>query len=262
MIYTCYDMVRDCREDRAEGWRFLVTNYAPIIRKFVDHYGPPPAPSVESILTSLKHPESSLFASLEPTPERWFLGEVRQRILAGLDFPSPEIDLDLETVATALAPLTVTEKLAAWTEGMGYTSEQAGAMLRMAPATVAKIRDRASDLIRGQVDTWRRTLLQENGPQLGRAAAAVTTPDCLGVKVFLDVLDGRMPWSGREQMERHVTVCFHCVDHFCRMAEVIELLRGVRPLSEEEAAPYYRVLGIEPKEKRGWRRLLRTKSHS
>jgi hypothetical protein len=129
-------------------------------------------------------------------------------------------------------------------------------MLRMAPATVAKIRERAAELLRGKTDTWRRSLLRENGRRLGRAAADARGPECLGAKTFLDVLDGRASWSGREQMERHVTGCFHCIDHFCRMAEVIELLRGVRPLAEEEAAKYARLLGVEWARKKGWRRLI------
>jgi hypothetical protein len=50
-----------------------------------------------------------------------------------------------------------------------------------------------------------------------------------------------------------VTACFHCVDHFCRMAEVIELLRGVKPLGDDEAARWAKVLGVEAaKKKRGW----------
>jgi hypothetical protein len=211
---------------------------------------------VERILTTLKRPESSLFSAMEAAPERWFLAELRQRALAELEFPAPEIDLDLETAATALAPLTVVEKQAAWTEGMGYTPQEAGPMLRMAPATVTKIRDRAAELLRANVDSWNRSLLAGNGPQLGRAAAAAATKDCVPVKTFLDVLDGRATWAGREEMERHVSGCMHCVDHFCRMAEVIELLRHVRPLSEEEAAPFYKLLGIEAKARKGWRRLL------
>lgn len=256
MIYTSYDMIRDCRADLSEGWRYLVTNYVPVIRKLLAHYAPASPAPLEPILSGLKRPGSSLFESIEPAPERWFLAELRQMLLAGVEFPRPAIELDLETAAAALAPLTVVEKQAAWTEGMGYDPKEAGAMLRMAPATVAKIRDRASELLRGQVDTWRRGLLAENGPGLGRAAAAAGTKDCLPAKTFLDILDGRTSWAGREEMERHVSGCFHCIDHFCRMAEVIEVLRGVQPLSEEDAAPYYKFLGIQARQKKGWRRML------
>jgi hypothetical protein len=256
MIYTCYEMIRDCRANRPEGWRYFVANYVPVIEKLMAHYGAPDAAVVERILVGLREPDSSLFQSLEPAPERWFVAELRQRVVAALTFPPPEIELDLETAATALAPLTVVEKQAAWTEGMGYTPEESGAMLRMSPATVAKIRERAAELVRGKVDAWRRGILRENGPQLGRAAAEAGGKDCLSAKVFLDVLDGRASWRGREEMERHVSGCLHCVDHFCRMAEVIELLRGVQPLSDEAAAPFARLLGVEAEKKSGWRRLM------
>ena len=184
------------------------------------------------------------------------MAELRQNVLAEIVFPPPDIELDLDTAAAALAPLTVVEKQAAWTEGMRYTPEQGGAMLRMSPATVAKIRDRAAELLRGHVDAWRRGILSENGPQLGRAAAGARGEECLSAKIFLDVLDGRATWRGREDMERHVQGCLHCIDHFCRMAEVVELLRGIQPLSADEAAPFYGLLGVEPEKKKGWRRLI------
>ncbi len=253
MIYTCYDMVRDCRADRPEGWRYFITNYIPAIRKLVAHYGGEDQALIERVVRAVRKPESSMFASLEPAPERWFLAELRQKVLGELPEPAPEIELDLETAAEAFAPLTVVEKQAAWIEGMGYSPEETGAMLRMAPATVAKIRDRAAELLRGQLDSWRRSLLRENGRRLGKLAAAARGPECPSAKAFLDILDGRTTWSGREQVERHVTGCLHCIDHFCRMAEVIELLRQVKPLAAEESQRWRTVLGIEmEKKKRGW----------
>src|SRR5438445_12830611 len=33
MIYTCYEMVRDCHADRPEGWAYFISNYVPLIRK-------------------------------------------------------------------------------------------------------------------------------------------------------------------------------------------------------------------------------------
>ena len=256
MIYTCYEMIRDCRENRPEGWRYLISNYVPVIRNLVTHYGEGDEAVVERVVLSLRNTQASLFQSLAPAPERWFVAELRQHVLAQMVFPTPEIALDLDSAAAALAPLTVVEKQASWTEGMRYTPEQTAAMLRMSSATVTKIRDRAAELLRGHLDAWHRGILNENGPQLSRAAAAAGGKDCLSAKVFLDVLDGRATWSGREQMERHVSACLHCIDHFCRMAEVIELLRGIRPLSEAEAAPFFRLLGVAPEKRKPWRRLI------
>jgi hypothetical protein len=256
MIYTCYEMVRDCRENRAEGWRYFIRNYVPVLRELIGHYKGAGEAALERILLGVRNPQSSIFASLEPAPERWFVAELRQKVVAELDFPAPGIELNLETAASALAPLTVVEKQAVWTEGMGYAPEEAGAMLRMAPATVAKIRDRAAELLRGSSDSWRRSILAENGPALGRGAAVAGGEECLSAKTFLDILDGRANWRGREEMEQHVSGCLHCIDHFCRMAEVIEVLRGTRPLSEQEATPFLTLVGVEPEKRNRWRRLI------
>lgn len=254
MIYTCYEMVRDCRANLPEGWSYFVANYVPAVRKLLAHYGPDDPALVERVLLAIRDPQSSLFQSLEPAPERWFVAELRQKVLAQLAAPAPDITIDLETVADAFEPLTMLEKQAAWIETMRYSPAETGAMLRVAPQTVEKIRSRAAELVRQKVDAWRRNLLAENGLELGRAAAAAAGKDCLAAKTFLDIIDGRMTWRGREELERHVTGCWHCIDHFCRMVEVVELLRGAEPLTGEEAEPFRKLLEVPaPKKKRWWR---------
>lgn len=260
MIYTCYDMIRDCRADRAEGWSHFISHYVPVIRKLAAHYFPDQPLSTrrtEEILLALRQPRSSLFQSLEPAPERWFVAELRQRVLAALGGAAASVsELDLETLGKAMESLTLLEKQAVWLETMRYRPEQCGVLLRMDPQTVEKIRNKAADLLRAQMDNWRRSLLLDQGASLGRAAAAEQTDACLPPKAFLDVLDGRTTWRGREELEQHVAGCWHCIDHFCRLAEVVELLRGLAPLSEEEAEPLCAALGIARPKKRGLRRWL------
>ncbi len=256
MVYTCYEMVRDCRADRPEGWAYFLANYVPVIRNLLGHYGGSQAPPVEDLLASLRKPESSLFASLDPAPERWFVGELRQKVLESLKIAGPPSPLDLEILAAAFNPLTLVEKQATWLETMGYAPREAGVLLRMAPTTIEKIRARAAELLRIALDTWSSSLLAENGLALGWAAAAAQTPDCLPSKTFLDMLDGRSTWRTREQIERHATACWHCIDHFCRMAEVIHLLRGIQPLSEAELEPFRKLLGLRDEKPGGWKRLL------
>lgn len=249
MVYTCYEMIRDCRADKSEGWSFFVSNYAPVIAKLAAHYGA----DFDASLSMARDPQSSLFQSLTPSPERWFVAELRQKIVAAAAASKPDIPIDLETVGEALAPLTVVEKQAAWFETMRFTPAQTAEALRMAPATVEKIRSRAGEMIRGKVDAWRRELLAQNGRELGAEAARAATKDCLPSKTFLEVLDGRSTWYGREEIERHVSRCWHCIDHFCRMAEVVEVLRGVKPLSDTEAEPLKKKLGIVTAKRAFWK---------
>ena len=248
MSYTAYEMIRDCRENRPEGWRYFIRNYVPVIRKLLVHYASDDAGSIERIAA-----DRNLFSALEPVAERPFVAELRQRVLRELPASS---NLSLDEVAAALAPMTLLEKQATWIETMRYSAVETGAMLRMSSVTVDKVRARGAELLRGHLSSWSHTMLADAGVALGREAAAAPTKDCLPSKVFLDVLDGRTTWRVREEMDSHVASCWHCIDDFCRMVEVIELLRGIQPLTEEEAALYLRRLGIEEKRK-GWRAVLR-----
>jgi hypothetical protein len=255
MIYTCYEMIRDCRADRPEGWSYFVANYVPVISKLLAHYSGGAVP-VEGVLAGLRRPESSLFQPLEPAPERWFVAQLRQQVVGSLPVEKAAIELALETVAAALEPLTLVEKQAVWLESMRYAADRTGVLLRMAPQTAEKIRARGAELLRGKSDAWNRTVLADNGFSLGRAAAALAGSECLPPKTFLDMLDGRTTWSGRGELERHVTRCWHCIDHFCRLVEVVELLRDNRPLSDEESGPYRELLGVKTATRPAWKRWL------
>lgn len=263
MVYTCYEMIQDCRADKVEGWRYLVTQYVPVMRKLLAHYFPERAADtglLERVLQALRRPESGLFHSLDPAPERAFLTELRQHLLRAVeaDHPAaaPEIPLDLESLAEALKPLTMVESQAVWLETMRYDAPNSARILHIEVKTVEKNRQRAADLIRSQVDTWSRTMLADNGAGLGRAAAAASTPDCCPPKTFFDAMDGRITWRNKELMEAHTAGCLHCVDHFCRLLEVADLLRGARPLPGPEADMYARMLGIEERKAGFWQKMF------
>lgn len=255
MVYTSYEMIRDCRINTPAGWRYFVRQYTPVVRRVLTHYAGSDT-QLERVLRSVGKAESELFQRLEPLPERPFVAELRQSVVAQVPLPDASLHLDLEQLTAALGTLTLVEKQVVWLETMEYGAGVSGEMLRMSPATVEKIRGRAAEAIRGQVDGWNERLLADNGPALGRAAASGGGAECLPAKAFLDVVDGRATWRGREEMERHVLGCWHCIDHFCRLSEVVELLRGVQPLTEEEAAPLDALLGIPAEKRGGWRRLF------
>jgi len=68
------------------------------------------------------------------------------------------------------------------------------------------------------------------------------------------VIDGRTTWRGREEMERHAKDCWHCLDRYCRLLEVVDVLRTSKPLTESEAERYRRLLGIGTPKRSFWRR--------
>jgi hypothetical protein len=215
MIYTTYEMIQDCRAGKREGLSYYETNYVPVLNRLAEHYGRP-----------LPDLGNTLFQSLEPMPERHFVAALRQKFQqsAAAGQP-PAVALDLETLSLALAPLTVVEKKSVWMETMRYNATDAARMLRMDEKTVQKIRAKAADLLRAAQDRWNSTILEDNGEQLGAVAASQSKPDCISAKAIFDMIDGRSTWSKREEAEHHIVSCWHCVDHFCRLHEVCDLLR-------------------------------------
>lgn len=262
MIYTSYEMIRDCREDKFEGWSHFLKRFVPVIRQFLAHYFPERSADkglLQRVLLQLHKPESPLFQSVEPGPERAFVSELRQQVLsaveADLASQEPEIILDLPTLSAALESLTVVEKEVVWFETMRYGKQDVGRMLRMDPQTAENIREKSSELIRGKLDAWKRNLIAENGQQLGRAAVTLATKDCIPAKGFSEIIDGRATWRDRELLERHTVRCWHCINHFCRLWEVKDVLRRSPPLTEEETGLFQKMLGISKKKPSVWSRL-------
>lgn len=260
MVYTCYEMIRDCRAGADEGWRYFAANFAPLVQRLLEHYAPGDTRNevrLERTLRGLRAPGSPLFQAAVPVPERDFLADLRQVVLAEIDAPTPAIPVDLETLKEALEPLTVVELQTVWLETMRYNPAQAAVMLKISKETVEKMRAHGAELVRGKVDSWSASLLADNGLALGRAAAAVGAgEDCLPAKAYLDILDGRSTWHFRESVDRHVHGCLHCLDHFCRMVEVIALVRDTRPAEGPEAARFAQMMGME-EEKRGvWKKVF------
>ena len=40
VVYTCYEMMRDCRADLPAGWSYFLSNYVPAIRRLIAQYAP------------------------------------------------------------------------------------------------------------------------------------------------------------------------------------------------------------------------------
>lgn len=264
MIYTCYEMIRDCRAGRREGWSFFVTRYVPAIRLLLDRYFPAQRGNdalLGRVLMMLHQPDSDLFS--EPDPERVFLARLRQHLVNVVEAermnPEPDIALDLDTLAAALDPIPLVEKQAVWLETMHYDPAETSRLLSITPESAGRMRDHAAGLIREKSTAWRRSVIADSGAVLGFAASARSTPDCVSDKMFLDMLDGRVAWSGRESAERHCSRCWRCVDAFCRMREATHIVRVLKPLSGEEAAPYHKMLGIVVEKPSFWERTFRRK---
>lgn len=247
-IYTCFDMVRDCRENRPEGWIYLVTNYVPVIRRMLAQYYDGRSGLLERMLLQLKNPQSSLWAPPGHAEERILVTALRQELLRLVELEKasmePSIELDLETLTQALEAFPVIDRQYVWLESMGYGNEITAEIMNLDVSSAEAARQKADEALRGVLDRWKRGLVAENGLSLGRLATSTHGERCLPAKAYLDTLDGRITWALKRDYEFHMQQCWYCVDHFCRIREADFLLNKSKPLTDEEAAPFLNQLGV------------------
>ena len=255
-VYTSLEMIIDCRANKPDGWRYLVSRYVPVIRRVVSHYSGDANLSsrVDKLLLQLHSPADPLYSS-SSINEREFIAALRQRVLDLMDTErpasAPDVEVDLATLTQALEPLTATERQMLWLESMGYSVESTAGLLNLESSTVEKLRNRAEDLLRAQMDRWKRGLFLQNGRLLGRLEAGTKSGDCLLPSAFVDVIDGRITWGRKKDYETHVVRCWYCVDHFSRIRESDYITKMLKPLTEDEAKPYHQLLGL-PEEKKSF----------
>jgi hypothetical protein len=253
-------MIRDCRENKPDGWLYLVTHYVPVASRLLEHYFPSDSNLVVRVLPALHDPALPLFAAPGPGTEREFVAALRNVILQIAEKHNRPVEheqtLDLETLTAALAPFTATERQFVWLEAMNYSDETAALLMNLEPSTIRKSRDRADELLREKLDRWSKGLIRNHGLALGRLVAGLRGTSCLPAGAFLDTIDGRITWSRRKDYESHLTACWHCVDHFCRIREADHTLRHAAPLRSEAAGPYLRILGLPEPKKTFWKKIF------
>jgi hypothetical protein len=247
-------MVSDCRASKREGWSFFAHEYWPVVRALKTRYFPLGELDVRAICAG----GASLFD--KPAPEREFVAKLRQHVMAICAPPAAgEPAIDLETLTAALAGFSPLERQAVWMATMRYDVPEAAPILRMDQKTVESARERALEALRQRADNWSRDVLERDGRALGVAAEAASGEECIAARAFLDLLDGKMTWQRRTDIEFHLNQCWHCVDHLCRLREADELLRHKTTESEENRAALLTTLGFpaEPKKRGLWRRMAR-----
>lgn len=247
-------MIRDCRDNRPEGWTYLVTRYVPVMRRLLAQYFEARPGLIERMLEQLCNPQSSLWAPPGHAEERIFVAALRQELLRLVELDkasaAPSIELDLDTLTQALASFTVIERQYVWLESMGYSNEVTAEMMNLDVTSAEAARAKADEALRSVLDRWKRGLVAENGLSLGRMATAARGDRCLPPKAFLDTLDGRITWQRKKDYEFHLQQCWFCIDHFCRIREADFLINKSKPITDDEAAPILANLGITPPKKK------------
>ncbi len=251
-VYTCYDMVPDCRADNPRGWIHLAKHFVPPLRWMVSRYGGG-EPELRGLLASMR----PFPAEIPPTAEREFILNARPRVLEAAGWRAGTIGtLDLETFASALAELTVLERQLVWFETMGYNAADTGRLCRTSEETAAKARASALEMLRRALDSWTSTIVRDNAGALAVSARAEAPAQPVPFRSYVDIIDGRMTWGNRVAVDRSLAASWHEVDHYCRVREADAATRDTKPLSDEDAAPYFALFGVSSPKPPLWKRVL------
>jgi hypothetical protein len=255
-VYTAYDMVADCRGEKAEGWLWFSRHFVPPLRVLLRHYsGTEAEVALHGLLGELHR---NRLAGLEAAPLRELVVQMRAQILvaAGYGTAACAATLELATLAEALEPLTIIERQVVWLDTMGYDGPESAKLMRMSADTAASVREKAGGLLRARLDDWNITLLRDAGPSLGEAARSTPPEEPVPVQDYINSLDGRVTWQRRTEIERALAASWFEIDHFCRVREVDEAVSRNPPLIDEQAAPYDKMFGVEPPKPGFWKRLI------
>jgi hypothetical protein len=251
-VYTSYDMVMDCQAGKPEGWQYLVQRFVPALRAMARHYGGGDE-TVARLIQGVHRLEG-----FEPEPERQVLIHLRPLLLQECGWTGGRArTLDLEILVEALEPLTAVERQLAWFETMDYTSQEAAQLLHVSEETAAKAWQKAREALRAKLDHWTVGLLKENGGTLAEEVRAQVPAEPVPVRVHLDLIDGRLTWRDRTDVDHNLTASWYEIDHLCRVREADEALRHAATLTEEETAACLRQLNLPvPKVKANWLKRL------
>ena len=252
-IYTCFDMIVDCRQGKPEGWRYFVRTFAGVFRHLLSRYGGGDD-HLYQLIERLRAPSSPL-AGMQPMTQREFVDALRPLVLELTAKGSPGISPDLSLVQEALAPLTAIERQTAWFESFGYSPEEAARIMRMSPDTSVKLRARTDELLRSKLDDWATGILATHGRALGAEVEQQVPETQLVPRDFFDVMDGRNSWQHRTMFERTLEESWFEVHRACRIREADDALTQARPLDDAAAQPVLDRLGIPPETVGFWKRL-------
>jgi hypothetical protein len=239
---------------------WFARHFVPPLRVLLHHYsGADDEAALGRLLIELRRD----VAAQEPAPLRELVVLLRPRILAAAGYPPSAPaggGVELAVFEEALAPLTVIERQVVWLETMAYGAAASARLMRMSEETAAAVREKAGGLLRTRLDDWSITLLRDCGAALGEEVRSKPPEETVHVRDYINSLDGRVTWQRRAEIDRQLAASWFEIDHFCRVREVDEAVSRTAPLSEEQAAPYFAALGVEPEKPGLWKRLMRARA--
>ncbi|MFQ5778034.1 MAG: hypothetical protein ACE5IP_08500 [Terriglobia bacterium] len=267
-VYSFHRMAEECRADRPEAWAHSVRLYFPLVRHFLEHYFPGLDPSalLAQVFRAARADGGALWRTYGGSGEKDFLLHLRDfvfeqgRAARGARPETPLTPDDFWVVLTEFPPLQREMLLLSF---RGYRPEDIKDIVKFAPASVQAGVERAREKLRARLgEAIGSDIATGNHDALFEGYERQRGKDCLEDKIYVRIADGQASWYDRQDYERHLEGCAHCLNRFASYREAVYFFRTLPPTEAADVAPLLRALEL-PQEglaaggkKPWWLRLL------
>ena len=243
-VYTSIDMLEDCRAGRARGWECLVARFVPALEWIAGHYRRDLAAQelfFIRFLAALRDDPESPVNRLRAATDREFLFHAAEFLLdwAGILRPGGARSGAREILDGALGGFTRLERQIVWVRVLGYRPAEIAELLPAGEERIREVLQRAADALGGNA-----AIVSEEPGRMALIGEVRSDPpdEPVPLRQLFQVLDGRLDWRRRDEIEDRLVASWYELDRFCRARETAMALRKVRPLPASRTAEYLRVL--------------------
>jgi hypothetical protein len=263
-LMSFHKVLPACEEGSVEAWQAFLGDYSPAIYELFRVYLPLTREEQDQFwraaLVALTGSNFERLRGFEHQAEREFLVDLRafvlDRALTQLD-PSMDATLPpqptVETLAELLKGLPLLHQEIVFLTLAGYSHASLEKLLRITP-TVAqqgleRLKTQYAPLLSRSED---RCLWPAGWTGLTRSLRAAQQENCASLRQLIRILDGQVSWYDKSPVEEHRSACFHCLELWTSLLEVVHWKRQARPWAPAQFEPFLACLPLRagPKSRR------------
>jgi hypothetical protein len=251
---TFHKMLTGCIQQEPKYWEFFVSTYGRLSQGLVErHFTPLKNESLEimrEVFRAAGHNGGTFLKEFSGTSEREFLIHFERKVFdlarKRCDGVKRQSDFEASFLADLFDEVPLAYQEVAWLTMKGIPPDESNQILRVPLALVqtgsaavlkkwSEMAGRGVSIFPRLEDSVRQKIEKEQGP------------NCPPIKIFADVLDGRIVWRDKQHVESHVAECLYCLDRETTLKEMLFFLRVLSPLSPEVVHGVLIDLNIESK---------------
>ncbi len=239
-VITFHKMLEGCIRNELKLWQFFTSVYAALAQHLIQkHFGSlknDTEPLLREIFESINENDNFFLKEFSGSSEREFLIYFREKVFATarkhLTEEGEQSVLEIETLNRLFQNVLLAHQEVAWLVMKSYEDGEINKILRVPLSLVQTGRNevlKKHAQVFGHHDSnlfrLKDRVLQQIETQRG--------PNCTGIKIISDVVDGRIAWRDKTNIENHLSQCLYCLNRETALKEAIFYLRELSPLPAE-----------------------------